>query len=255
MTVQKVTDTFVSCATLPATHWISESACPYTDSMAVFRFWLADKIPPDYEKTALQPDEIIRAGRFRRAEDRNRFVCARHMVRTLAGRYTHQRPGDICFTVGKNQKPEIKDSDRWHINVSHAGQWVLVAIGVTSVGVDVEENNPDFAFQDVLAHSFTAVEQQYIEANDSRLLFYRSWTRKEALVKATGKGLDDDFQRVPCLDGRHLIERELIGAAGPWSVSSFRVSDGYSAAIAYGDWEGIPKFYTLDSGLFDQQES
>jgi 4'-phosphopantetheinyl transferase len=251
MMAQKVTDAFVSCAALPATHWLPESACQYTDSLAVFRFWLADKIPPDYEKTALQPDEISRARRFHRPEDQNRFIYARHLLRMLAGRYTHQRPGDICFTVGKNQKPEIKDTDRWHINVSHAGQWILVAIGVTSVGVDVEENNPDFAFQDVLAHSFTAVEQQYIAANDSRSLFYRSWTRKEALVKATGKGLDDDFQQVPCLDGRHRIGGELIGATGQWSVNSFMVSDGYSAAVAYSEWAGIPKFYTLDGGLFD----
>ncbi len=227
----------------------------YADPMAVFRFLVPDGETPDYEKTALQPDEISRAGRFHRAGDRNRFVYARHMLRTLAGRYTRQSPDAICFTIGKNKKPEIKGTDRWHINVSHAGQWILVAIGVTSVGVDVEEHTPDFAFQDVLAHSFTVVEQQHIEANDSRSLFYRSWTRKEALVKATGKGLDDDFQRVPCLDGRHRIGGEIIGATGQWSVSSFRVSDGYSAAVAYSEWEGTPKFYTLDSGLFDQRES
>jgi 4'-phosphopantetheinyl transferase len=250
MTAQKVTDAYVSCAALPATHWLAESACPYTDAMAVFRFGLADKITPDYEKTALQPDEISRARRFHRAEDRNRFIYGRHMVRTLAGRYTCQQPDEICFTAGANQKPEIKDSDCWHINVSHAGQWILVAIGVTSVGVDVEENNPYFAFQDVLTHSFTAVEQQYIEANDARSLFYRSWTRKEALVKATGKGLDDDFQRVPCLDGRHRIGSNVIGATGQWRVNSFMVSEGYSAAVAYSEWEGIPEFYTLDSGLF-----
>ncbi|WP_020605331.1 4'-phosphopantetheinyl transferase family protein [Spirosoma spitsbergense] len=255
MTAQKVTDAFVSCAALPTTQWLAESACPYTDPMAVFRFWIADKIPPDYEKTTLQPDEISRARRFHRPEDRSRFVYARHMLRTLAGRYTHQQPNEICFTVSTNRKPEIRDTNHWYINVSHAGQWVLIAIGITSVGVDVEENKPDFTFQDVLTHSFTAFEQQYIEANDSRLLFYRSWTRKEALVKATGKGLDDDFRWVPCLDGRHRIGRDLIGATGQWSVNSFTVSDGYSAAVAYREWEGTPKFYTLNGGLFDQRES
>ena len=255
MTAQKVTDAFVSCATLPATHWLAESACPYTDPMAVFRFWLADKVPPDYEKTALQPDEISRARRFHRPEDQNRFIYGRHLLRTLAGRYTRQHPSEICFTVGTNQKPEIEGTTPWHINVSHAGQWVLIAIGTTSVGVDVEENKPDFTYQDVLTHSFTLSERQYIAANDSRSLFYRSWTRKEALVKATGKGLDDDFQWVPCLDGRHRIGRDRIGATGQWSVNSFTVSDGYSAAVAYREWKGIPKFYTLDSGLFGQQES
>lgn len=255
MMVQKVTDAFVLCATLPATNWLPESTCPYTDSLAVFRFWLGDKIPPDYEKTALQPDEINRAGRFHRPDDRSRFVYARHMLRVVTGRYLRQRPAEVRFTVGKNQKPELRDTDRWHINVSHAGEWILIAIGTTSVGVDVEENNPHFAFRDVLTHSFTSAEQQFIAAHDSRLLFYQSWTRKEALVKATGKGLDDDFQRVPCLDGRHQIQSELIGAAGQWSVRSFTISDGYSAAVAYNEWEGIPKFYTLESGLFHQRES
>ncbi len=255
MTAQKVTDAFISCADLPVTSWLPEAACPYTDPMAVFRIRLADEAAPDYGKTALQPDEISRARRFRRPEDRNRFIYARHTLRTLVGRYTRQQPAEICFTVGANQKPAISGTAQWHINVSHAGQWVLVAIGVTSVGVDVEENKADFDFQDVLTHSFAPSEQQYIAANDSRSLFYRSWNRKEALVKATGKGLDDDFCWVPCLDGRHQIGRDRIGAIGQWSVKSFAISDGYSAAVAYEEWEGIPTFYTLDSGLLNRQES
>ncbi|MVM36999.1 4'-phosphopantetheinyl transferase superfamily protein [Spirosoma sp. HMF3257] len=131
------------------------------------------------------------------------------------------------------------------------GGWITVAIGKSSIGVDIERINPDFPFQDVLAQSFSQEEQAYVAASaDSRFAFYDVWTRKEALVKATAKGLDDDFQQVPALDGIHQISSDLIGAVGDWTVLSFPVSDAYPAAVAYRPMADMPKFYTLDKCIF-----
>lgn len=230
--------------------WLPWSACSYADTPAVFRFALTGEILATVQPTSLQPDEINRAQRYRQVADRNRFVYTRHLLRVLLGHYCQQAPPTIGITTGLNQKPELSNTD-WHMNVSHAGDWILVAIGRSSVGVDVEWINSQFAFDDLMPTSFGEAEQEFIRAEASpRLAFYQLWTRKEALVKATAKGLDDNFAMIPSLADVHVVESRLLGADGDWAVQSFPVSEEYMGAVAYRNTSAIPTFYTVDSGFF-----
>lgn len=251
-----MTKAFVTNTALPAVSWHPWLACSYNDTVAIFRFRLSDNLTPDDQLAELQPHEISHAQRYHRQEDRIRYIYTRRIVRILVGRYLNQVPNSIRFTTGINKKPEIKDNTDWHINVSHSGNWILLAIATASVGVDIEKINPDIRFEDMLPSSFSQNEQQYIEtSSNARFSFYELWTRKEALVKATAKGLDDDFAQVPSLDGVHTIENNLIGASGDWTVRSFTVSEDYSAAVAYRPMVGLPTFYTVDSGVFISHSS
>ena len=89
-------------------------------------------------------------------------------------------------------------------------------------------------------------------APDEARAFYTLWTRKEALVKATGKGVDDDFTRVPAADGQHLVDPAALGSAGYWQVHSFVVAEHYLGAVAHAETTaGISKllFYELPTSL------
>ncbi|GAB3768732.1 4'-phosphopantetheinyl transferase superfamily protein [Spirosoma horti] len=199
----------------------------------------------------LQPDEISRAERYHRTEDRQRFIYARGWLRVLTGRYTGQVPKQVRFTKDANNKPALLGNTDWHVNVSHSGNWILLAVGKVSLGVDVEQIQTSFSFNDILPASFSQAEQAYVKADtDSRRRFYQVWTRKEALIKATGKGMDDDFSQVPALDGLHRTESRIIGGTGDWQVAGFVVSADYMGAVAYQATVETPKFYTLESGLF-----
>ncbi len=239
----------VICESLPAMSWQHWSASSFSDDLAVFRFCLYPEIElPTQLRALLQPAEVDRAQRYRREEDRHRFMHSRVILRILCGRYTKQTPDSIRFLIGTNKKPEIKDVPDLHFNVSHAGQWVLVAMSRASVGVDIENAGTDFPFQDIVSHSFSAEEQTYLENSANiRAAFYRLWTRKEALLKATAKGIDDDFQRIPALDGTHQTVDDLIGQGGSWTVRSFGVADDYQAAIVSPTATKLPKFYTIDA--------
>ncbi|MFD2933953.1 4'-phosphopantetheinyl transferase family protein [Spirosoma flavum] len=247
----------ISCASFQDVSWLHWADCSYDDEIAIFRFPLVEgMIMPFHLKSVLQPDEIHRSQRYYREEDRQRFLYTRSILRVLSGSYTNQAPEQIRFTTGMNKKPELVGDSGWRINVSHSGKWILLTIGKVSVGIDVEKNDPKFSFRDMLSTSFSRGEQDYIEAGvDAQLRFYQLWTRKEALIKATGKGMDDDFWQVPSLDGSSVTDSGLIGEAGSWIVSSFFVATDYHAAIAYRATQEIPKFYTLDSGLFSHRES
>ena len=68
--------------------------------------------------------------------------------------------------------------------------------------------------------------------------FYTLWTRKEAFVKALGKGIDDDFKYMPCLDGQHDISATVLNETENWQVYSFNFAEDYSGAVCI---EGLPK--------------
>ncbi|WP_460915383.1 4'-phosphopantetheinyl transferase family protein [Spirosoma areae] len=80
----------------------------------------------------------------------------------------------------------------WQVNVSHTGAWILLAIRQFSVDVVAERINPDFAFRDLMMHSFSQKERA-----DAQQLFYRLWTRKEALVKAVAEGYPSTVACLP----------------------------------------------------------
>ena len=247
----------VSCAVLPGVIWHDGVTCSYQDELAVFRFAVTtNAIEASLLKRLLHPDEIRRADRYHRVEDRQRFLYARSVLRIISGNYTNQPPEQIQFTLGANKKPELSGNTGWHINVSHSGDWILLVIGRVRVGVDVEKINSSFPFQDLLTSSFSEDERKYIVAGaDAQQRFYELWTRKEALLKATGRGMVDTIEQVPSLDGLHIVDSDLIGWSGNWLVQSFAVATDYSAAVAYGESEKTPKFYTLTSGLFNRHES
>lgn len=248
----------VDCATLPGNPWLSAHDCPYDEPLAVFRFRLVNDTRLEKRlRSVLQPDELARAGRYRRAEDQRRFTQARGLLRMIAGTYLHQHPAAVRFTVGPNKKPELSDAAGWHLNVSHSDDWVLLAFGRVPVGVDVEHVKPLVSAVDLLPVSFSPDEQTYVNAQaDWQRAFYNLWTRKEALVKATAKGIDDDFCYIPCLDGHHQPPSQLLGRGGNWSVRSVTLADAYPAAVAYQLSEHpnsalSARFYTIENELLD----
>ena len=156
-------------------------------------------------------------------------------MRVLLSRYLDLDAKNIVFETGANKKPFVGNdiATSIHYNTTHSGNYVLIAIGQTPVGIDIENQEPMFPYQEILTHSFNRQEISCIEQAESPLkMFYTLWTRKEALLKATGKGIDDDMKLTPCIDGRHVVAKSLIKSDKDWFVNSFEVDKGYTGAIA-----------------------
>lgn len=197
----------------------------------------------------LLPDEEVRAQRYFHEKDRHRFIITRGLLRILLGNYTNQKPGDIQFVKSIHKKPSIQGSD-WHYNVSHSGDWALIALSKTAVGIDLEKVDGDFRYQDILPESFSPHEQAFIQKSpEPRAQFYQLWTRKEALVKATGRGIDEHFKEIPSQEGNHNVDSQWIGNSNRWTISSFEVTEGYAAAVAYEGLEMVPIFCEINPVL------
>jgi 4'-phosphopantetheinyl transferase len=201
----------------------------------------------------IQADEWERAGRFHRDADRIRYLTGRAALRLLSSRYLHCSPGEIGINEGPNKKPFMlhPGQGKLEYNVAHSGDWALIGFSAFDIGVDLEKIEDHFDYQDILPVSFSLPEISMMQQSPSpRASFYLLWTRKEALIKATAKGLDGDLPGLPCLDGDHRVEIEAIGSAHSWNVKSFEPDRGYQASVAVakeiqeiGFWD-FDRFYS-----------
>ena len=194
----------------------------------------------------LNPGELARAARYHHEKDRRRFMISRSSLRILLSRYLNQPPGDIELGVGTNKKPYLKQpAARIHYNTSHVDGYVVIAIASSEVGVDVEKTNTAFEWNEILYSTFSRDEIAWVEQSpDPRYSFYQLWTRKEALAKATGKGLQDDLSIFPSLDGpHHLSDKDFHSS---WKIGSLKVDNDTVGAVAYQPMIHIHKFHSLN---------
>jgi 4'-phosphopantetheinyl transferase len=207
-------------------------------------------------ESTLSPEEKARADRFHFANDMNRFVVARGLLRELLGEYLDQSPLSLEFSYGKHGKPSLSGgngSSGLCFNLSHSAGMVVYAIArERNLGIDVEHVRPESAGEDIAKRYFSTNE-----VNDLQTLppeervegFFHCWTRKEAFLKATGMGLQiplDSFA-VSLLPGKPA--QFLNGVEPRWHLAAYHPAEGYVAAVVY---DGVPssiKYFSVDSHL------
>lgn len=206
--------------------------------------WLVDTAdaaatPGDPSKL-LSADEMERANRFYRAEDRMRFILTRAALRELLGAATGLSPEKIAFRTGPYGKPYLADEPGLHFNVSHSGSMALIGIADRPVGVDIEamrENIDEFE----LARAFFCDEEHRflgrLEGAARLQAFYKIWTCKEAVLKAFGVGISTylrDFSVTLTMQGFdiHAKPRCFTASLATVRVQPVAVPGGYAAAYA-----------------------
>lgn len=104
-------------------------------------------------------------------------------------------PLPLGYRTGSQGKPELTElpgsaKSPWHFNLSHSGDYVILAASTEPVGVDLQKWIP--VRQGLAERFFTAAENRWLVALPERERiggFYRLWTRKEAYGKYTGQGI------------------------------------------------------------------
>jgi 4'-phosphopantetheinyl transferase len=140
----------------------------------------------------LESSERMRAHRFLREIDRDRFVVGRSALRRILGTYLNLAPERLSFEYGRHGKPLLAGKGP-HFNVSHADGKSLIAVNwANPVGVDLEPEkrvlDVDGLAQIVCSKSERARISDLPFA-DRRLALLRIWVGKEAFLKLTGEGL------------------------------------------------------------------
>lgn len=142
-------------------------------------------------RAAIIDDEARRLERFVRVADANRFLVGRGTLRIEVGRMLDVAPRDVTIELGPQGKPLIAGGLP-HVNVSHAGDVVLVALTRdAAIGIDVERIEERFVEPGVMDVSFSRREIADVAALPEAMrvaAFFHVWATREAVIKAVGAG-------------------------------------------------------------------
>lgn len=201
-------------------------------------------------EATLNIDERVRAARFYFNRDRQRFIVARGCLRMILSHYLAVAAEELDFCYNTFGKPSLASpyaTSGLTFNLAHSGEFALYALAYKrQVGVDIEQIRLDLAYEQLAGQVFSLAEQQSLQdilAAQRREAFFNGWTRKEAYIKAQGKGLSlplDQFTVTLAPDElpRLVSTQHAPDEAARWSLQAVTPASGYvGAVVAEGhDW-------------------
>ncbi len=143
----------------------------------------------------LSPEEQQRSMLMLNGTSRRYFLAGRALLRSSLAYCLGIRPCDVDLGYSPNGKPYISgtwEGTRLSFNVSHAGGWALIALSSEGdVGVDIEPVVPRKQMHRLLYGLFSDKDMSYVldaPVHEQESTFYQLWCRREATLKAFGKG-------------------------------------------------------------------
>lgn len=188
-----------------------------------------------YERAS--EERRLRADRYPRHEDALRCVAAdallQYGVKKALGISEFETARDA------HGKPYLKTEADFHYNLSHSGNWVVIAYGSSEVGIDVEQIRMDTGKAHVARRFFTEDEQDFVfrteEGSGER--FFRIWTGKESYLKYLGTGLRRALDSFSVLDLSGLV------------LHSWELEGGYCVTLCSMEGEHTLELLTLEQLL------
>lgn len=163
-------------------------------------------------------------------------LLARAALRALLARNTGQVDWQFVYNpLGKPFAITPSGSPGPAVSLSHSGGTVAVAMATAgTLGIDIERHRPrDFVA--LAAQAFGPTEQAEVAMHGADA-FYRIWTLREAMAKATGEGL------VLAANGCDLVAgctaqpyRRTEHGGRVWHFANERIEPACSLAVAHAD--------------------
>ena len=210
----------------------------------------------------LSSDERGRADKFRFPVDQRQFIASRCALRIFIGKYLGIEPAEVEFQFGEFGKPAQKNDRSLVFNISHSkGAGIFAFAEEFDLGVDIEFCKKKLEILDIANRFFSKNEIASLcrlPAEQRLQGFYNCWTRKEAFIKAAGKGLSfplDEFE--VSLDPTKPVEVLAIHTnpddVANWSLFSFSPAENYAGAVAIngrvgklGTFQATPRYLLAD---------
>ncbi|MBU1109447.1 MAG: 4'-phosphopantetheinyl transferase superfamily protein [Candidatus Riflebacteria bacterium] len=205
--------------------WVID-AKDFTDSTDVLRSFLAE-------------DELVRYERFACQQSAATYLAARAGLRFLLSCYLNLPARSFVIKTEANGKPFVENLYNLYFNVSHSSHMIVIAFAGNRLGVDIEHLERKVDLAAILRRFFSPTEQsswaQYQQA-DTQRTFFRGWTRKEAVLKATGEGIaglaHNEISFAPDLQKAMISYCGSKDAAVSWFFYELEPAPDFIAALA-----------------------
>jgi 4'-phosphopantetheinyl transferase len=167
---------------------------------------------------------------------RRRSLLARALLRRMLVQTTGIPPRGWVFDVEPSGRPIVRNADCEHvpsISLAHSAGWVAIAASdAGAIGIDIEVHRPRRNFSGIAAAAFGPDEQRLVAA-DGAASFYRIWTLREAMAKASGEGIAEVADRIDRVANgpKEGVWWASIGTT-PWLLAHTTPVSGLSLAVA-----------------------
>ena len=209
-------------------------------------------ITPEKEQqyqSFLSTEEDARAKRFQSPLHKKRFIAAHGFLHQVIGLYLNQAPNQIVFHYNHYKKPHLAENPlALQFNMAHSHDLAVYAVTKKdALGIDIEKMKK-IDYEGISRRYFSKEEKKALSSlQDQEKLqaFYRLWSRKEAIMKALGKGLTIPLSSFS-VSIHNEIETILVENKA-WTLSPLFIQSDYASALASeGDIETISFWQIFD---------
>ncbi len=219
----------------------------YVSSVSDFSHRIADYL------AILDKNELATAERFKFSKLRECYIICHGILRQLLAERVNQSPADLCIEKAEFGKPFLPHYTELSFNMSHSGDILAIAISAhCQLGIDVECYKDRNTWEGLVKKCFSPEETDYwysLNNNKRSRAFYQLWVKKEAFVKAVGKGITlgldqcvvnpedfSSFLRVP----------RVAGAPDKWQIYPLDLAENqFGAVVSDQKNKGVSVIYFL----------
>ncbi len=184
----------------------------------------------------LNAEEKQKVSSFIRPELQQKYIKTRGVLRKVLAGYLNEKPEEIKIKIAEYGKPFVEGE--FFFNLSHTGnKFVLAVSDVSEIGIDLEQYKQRKNLAGLVKKCFSAVEIKYWESlseQQQMIFFYQLWVRKEAFVKAIGRGIAVGLDQCvvdPEHQTRFLAIPTEYGCAKEWNIVDIPLNKGDVCAM------------------------
>ncbi|MCR5294984.1 MAG: 4'-phosphopantetheinyl transferase superfamily protein [Lachnospiraceae bacterium] len=131
---------------------------------------------------------------------------------------------ELIIAAGRYGKPYFPNHPEACFNISHAGDYIMLAVSSVPLGCDIEKLriSDEKKLLSMARHIFSGKEYDaYLAGEDKVDAFFRAWVLKEAESKWLGCGFAGGFNKLPG-EGVHALWKPEEGYyAAVWAGEAF----------------------------------
>ncbi|MFW5443249.1 MAG: 4'-phosphopantetheinyl transferase family protein [Methylococcaceae bacterium] len=191
----------------------------------------------------LNAEEKHKATAFSRKNVQQKYIKTRGILRQVLASYLNIDAQKVIIKTGEYGKPYLVENGLY-FNLSHTDNKIVVVVSNGGeVGVDVEYIRDRQHMSGLVKKCFSKIESSYWNAlpEDQKItMFYHFWVRKEAFVKAVGRGIALGLNQCvvnPDDQTRFLTIPSEYGLSVGWKILEAVLIQDYICAIVTKDME------------------
>ena len=188
--------------------------------------------------------------RHKTVKGAQRSLLGELISRKIISKKTNSRCQEIHFLKTTKGKPYLENSSI-HFNLTHSGEWVVLAIADIDVGIDVEK------FRQVnyrIAIRFFSKEEnellEQLEGTEKLKLFFDFWTLKESYLKLLGTGLTKSLSSFSVIKNNNnfTLKEDIVNKQEPVYFKQYYLAENYKLSVCsyQNDFAEEPKIFTVE---------